>query len=67
MIQSIWMPLIYQYTVGGIVFFGAIILALRVKAISLSNKGDRATVGLLVLGFILFFSFHLIMILLSGA
>lgn len=61
------MPLVYQYAVGGIVFFGAIILAAKVRAISLSNKSDRSTVVLLISGFILFFLFHLIMILVSGA
>jgi hypothetical protein len=61
------MPLVYQYAVGGIVFFGTIILAAKVRAISLSNKSDRSTVVLLISGFILFFLFHLIMILVSGA
>ncbi len=66
MIDSPWLPLIYQYSVGGAVFVFAIVIAVRTKAMDLSLKKDKETLWVLVIGFLLFLTLHTIMILISG-
>jgi len=62
-----WLPFIYQYSIGGIVFAWGILLAVRKKVLVPSVRQDRVTIVQLVSGFFFFFAIHAILILISGA
>lgn len=67
MLESIWLPLIYQYSIGGIVFTTAIIIAIRKGALSLKLRKDKRILFQLIGGFILYITIHIILTLASGA
>jgi hypothetical protein len=53
-----WLPWLYQYGVGGVFFFGTLILAIRAGALRLGDPADRRLFVLLVGGFFLFLAVH---------
>jgi len=53
-----WISFIYLYGVGGILFFGVIILAINKKVLLLSRKTDRWRLGALVFAYIFYFCFQ---------
>ena len=67
MIHSPWFPFAYQYIVGGIVFFAALVIAVKKKSLILSFKSDKALLIQLILGFLFYMALHGVMILLAGA
>lgn len=66
MTESPWFPYLYQYCIGGTVFFSAIFIALRKRALQLSFKRDRNLLLQLVAGFILYAALHALLIILAG-
>lgn len=61
-VDSPWLPFIYDYGVGGLLFATTIYLGIRVGAIDLTRPVDRRTLVLTVVGFLLFASVHAIWI-----
>ncbi|BBM84913.1 hypothetical protein UABAM_03274 [Candidatus Uabimicrobium amorphum] len=53
-----WQTLVYQYTVGGCIFFFMIFWALKTKALKMSSKQDRNTLKTLIFGFVFFLGVH---------
>ena len=62
--HSVFLPLLYQYLVGGALFSFAIIFAIKVNALSLKNRHDRRTFLVLILGFFAYLFLHTAWILL---
>ncbi len=62
---SIWAPLIYQYTVGGLLFVIGITLSLRSRACDLKRATDRFWLAVLFVGLGLYFAVHLTVYLLA--
>jgi len=62
---SIWVPLIYQYTVGGLLFAIGILLAVRHRACDLRRSIDRFWLAVLFAGIGLYFAVHLTVYLLA--
>ncbi len=67
MTESPWFPFVYQYAIGGVIFFAAIIIAIRKKALRLSYKRDKNILIQLIAGFIFYAAIHGLLIILSGA
>jgi uncharacterized membrane protein len=55
---NVWICWIYQYGVGGLVFFGTLVLALRAGALRLEQAIDRRLLTLLVAGYFLMAALH---------
>ena len=53
-----WQSIIYQYSVGGFIFFFIIFWAIKTKALKMSSAEDRGTLTVLIVGFIFFLSVH---------
>ncbi len=62
---SIWMPLIYQYGVGGVVFLIGLTLVLRSQACDIRRRSDRFWLFVVVGGMALYFGVHLAVYLLA--
>jgi hypothetical protein len=60
-----WLPFIYLYGVGGIVFTVGMFLILRRKALRLSYHRHKKWFWLLIFGFVFWFSLHAIFIILA--
>jgi len=60
-----WLPFIYLYGVGGIVFTVGLFLILRTKALRLSYIRHKKWFWLLLYGFVFWFSLHAIFIILA--
>lgn len=62
---SIWLPLIYQYSVGGAIFFVGLVVAIRRKAVRwgpiplVGRRDDRFWIVITLLGLVAYFSVHL--------
>lgn len=56
--SDIWIPWIYQYAVGGAIFFGSLFLAWRSGALRLGDRNDRRLCTVLVGGYFLLMAFH---------
>jgi ABC-type Fe3+-siderophore transport system permease subunit len=52
--------LLYQFIVGGLIFFIGIFAALRVKDYSWKNKSDRTLLAAMILGFFIYLLSHII-------
>jgi hypothetical protein len=55
---SPWICWLYQYTVGGVLFFGAIGLAVRSGAARLEEARDRRLLGVLLAGYFALAALH---------
>ncbi len=55
---SIWTPLIYQYSVGGLLFLISFILIFRAGACDLRRRVDRTWFVVAVAGMVAYFSVH---------
>ena len=53
-----WLPWLYQYGVGGIVFFVTIALVLRAGALPLSVPANRRILAALVVGYFALAAIH---------
>ncbi len=62
---SIWAPLIYQYTIGGLLFALGIALSLRYRACDLRRPTDRYWLAVLFAGLGVYFAVHLTVYLLA--
>ena len=56
-----WLPFIYLYGVGGILFFTGLILIKRSKSINLQLKRHRFWYRTLIFGFLYFMFMHFIL------
>lgn len=56
--MSPWLPLIYQYLVGGFFLFGGIYIALRSGGVSLACREDRSTIIILIVGYFSYLAIH---------
>jgi hypothetical protein len=56
---SIWLPLIYQYAVGGAVFVAGLVISFRAGAIDLRLRSDRFWLGATIGGLVVLFGVHL--------
>lgn len=54
-----WLPLIYLYGVGGIIFIIGMYIVLKGKALDISKKSGKRWLKILVGGFIYFIFIHL--------
>lgn len=55
---SPWLPLLYQYGVGGILLFGTIIIALRTGGAQWAVREDKRTIQLLIAGYFVYLAGH---------
>ena len=53
-----WIPWLYQYGVGGLIFFATITLAIRSRALRLADRADRRLLAVLLAGFFMFLAIH---------
>ncbi|MGE3182460.1 MAG: hypothetical protein AB7N71_12580 [Phycisphaerae bacterium] len=58
--ESIWLPYIYQYGVGGVIFIIGLIVIIRSGACNFARKQDRFWFGVLIAGFLYYAGVHLI-------
>jgi ABC-type Mn2+/Zn2+ transport system permease subunit len=56
--MSIWLPWIYQYAVGGVIFVISLVIALRTGALRLDRSIDRRLLIALVTGLLVFMAGH---------
>ena len=56
--MSPWIPWIYHYGVGGLLFLGSLVLALRTRSLRLSRRPDRWLLLTLVSGLLGFMAVH---------
>ncbi|MEC7854447.1 MAG: hypothetical protein VX924_03695 [Candidatus Neomarinimicrobiota bacterium] len=63
--ERTWLPFIYLYGVGGIVFTLGMILILKTKALRLNFSRHKKWLWLLLYGFLFWLSLHLTFILLA--
>ncbi len=62
---SIWAPLAYQYSVGGLLFGLGLVVALRSGACDLRRRADRFWLVVVLLGLAAYFAVHLAIYLLA--
>ena len=53
--MTIWLPLLYQFLIGGIIFFIGIVIPWRQRDYSWKKREDRLTLVYMILGFFLYF------------
>jgi hypothetical protein len=58
MIPAPWLPWLYQYGVGGAIFFATIVLVIRSGALPLSIRANRRILAALVLGYFALMAIH---------
>lgn len=56
---SIWAPLIYQYSVGGLLFMFSLWMIFRWRACDLRRRADRYWLAVLLVGMAAYFGVHL--------
>lgn len=57
--DSIWLPYLYQYGLGAVIFVIGLVLALRSGATRLTRPEDRLWVAVLIGGFVWYAGIHL--------
>jgi hypothetical protein len=60
--ESPWIPYVYQYILGGILFALGILIPLNKKALRLKRQEDRWTLRFLIVGFIIYATVHAVWI-----
>ncbi len=58
--DNIWLPYLYLYGVGAVIFVTGLTIILRSGACNLSRKADRFWFGVLLFGFAWYAGIHLI-------
>ena len=58
--DRVWLPYLYLYGVGGLIFVAGLILVLKSGALNLKRANHRRWLGVLVFGFVWYMSLHLI-------
>jgi len=53
-----WLPVIYLYGVGGLIFLGGMIFIFRAKAINMKLSTDRRWFWILLFGFFYYAALH---------
>lgn len=53
-----WLPLIYLYGVGGIIFLSGLYIILKGKALDITKKRGKLWLKILIGGFLYFFFIH---------
>ncbi len=56
--MNTWLPWIYQYGVGGLIFVCSLVLAIRTGAVRLDRWFDRRLLIVLVVGLLVLVSAH---------
>jgi hypothetical protein len=62
MAVSPWIPWLYVYGVGGLVFVTFVMIALRAGAVRPGHRPDRLLLGVLAGGLLAFMTFHAVWI-----
>ena len=57
--DRVWLPYLYLYGVGGILFLGGLYLVLRSGALDLKRQSHRRWLGVLVFGLFWYMGIHL--------
>lgn len=57
--DRVWLPYLYLYGVGGILFLGGLYLVLRSGALDLKRPSHRRWLGVLVFGLFWYMGLHL--------
>jgi hypothetical protein len=60
--MSPWIPWLYIYGVGGLVFLACVVLALRAGAVRPGHRPDRLLLGVLAGGLLVFMTAHAVWI-----
>ncbi|MGB0952847.1 MAG: hypothetical protein ACPG31_06460 [Planctomycetota bacterium] len=58
--DRVWLPYLYLYGVGGILFLGGLYLVLRSGSLDLKRPGHRRWLGVLVFGLLWYMGIHLV-------
>ena len=53
-----WLPFLYQYGVGLIIFLLGLVIILKSRSCNLARRHDRVWFGVLIFGFIWYASIH---------
>lgn len=56
--ERVWLPYIYLYGGGGLVFFGGLWMVLKSPAFSMKRPKDRKWLGILLFGFFWYAGMH---------
>lgn len=56
--NNIWLPLIYLYGVGGLIFIASMVLILATGACNLRRASDRTWFAILIFGFVWYVAIH---------
>lgn len=62
---SIWAPLVYQYSIGGLLFLVSLVVVVRSRACDLRRTSDRFWLVVLLAGMAAYFAAHLSVYLLA--
>ena len=54
----VWLPYLYLYGVGGLLFVGGLVLVLRSEAFQRRRPSDRRWLAILVFGFLWYAALH---------
>ena len=65
--MNTWVPWIYQYGLGGLIFVGSLVLAVRTGALRLDRWFDRRLLIALAVGLLAFMTGHAIWIALASS
>lgn len=57
--ERVWLPYIYLYGAGAILFVGGLVMVLRSEAFQRGRRADRRWLGILIFGFLLYAGLHL--------
>lgn len=58
--DRVWLPYLYLYGVGGLIFIAGLVLVLKSGAMNLKRASHRRWLGVLIFGFVWYMSLHLI-------
>jgi hypothetical protein len=56
--ERVWLPYLYLYGIGGIIFFGGLGMVLKSQGYDKKRPSDRKWIGILVFGFMFYASLH---------
>ncbi len=53
-----WLPFLYLYGAGGVIFLGGMVFIIKAKAIDLGNRKERRWWRVLIFGYVYYFALH---------
>ncbi len=56
--ERVWLPYLYLYGGGGLVFFGGLWMVLKSPAFNMKRRKDRRWLGILLFGYIWYAGMH---------